>query len=705
MWPPSKTLRRALPYALLFLQVLVFFRHVLFVPGYVIPWDMRGLHLPHAYLYADSLAQGKLPLWDPYTYCGRPELANMQTAVLYPTMPAVAALGILFGRDTLLYWLEWNVAWHVALAGIFAFRLLRALGASLPAAYFGATTYQLSGFFAAHAEHMGATMIAAWLPFALLCVYRWHRQPGWRPALLLAAGLALAVLAGNAPMTAVVFAACVLFAILLVILNGGRMVLVAMTLAASGAAFFLSLGQLAPTYELTRNSVAQFRNEWLSTGGGSPPAALVSLILPNHYHIFEPAQYRLSEDLTFMYLYSGLLGLLFAAAGVALVRRAALNRVFAVLLLSATAATLGDTTALGRAAQRLLPVGIRIALHPEDWAAVLCLSLAALAGLTLERLVRGPRLAWAVALLAAADLIAVSSGRPMNAFPAAGDPGVSRAQMDGHPERLQRMFELTGASNLPSRVDTVDDSSEWAASAPISRIYTANGMDVMAGYRIMQARLAFVKGERWGAYYQIADLRSPVIALMNIQYVLSRERLARDQLAGSPFRETAEIPGSIVYQNGAVLPRFFLVRRTRGAQSLEQAAALLKAPDFDPAREAIVEGAPGLEGGGSASAVAVVKYGPLEVNLSVETGTPAYLVTSETQYPGWRAYVDGKPQTIFYTNVAFRGLPVPAGRHSVEMRFETPLFWSVAAVSAVAWLVWVVLYLRAAYMRRAVHSP
>ena len=99
-------MKRYLPIALLVLQTLVFFRHVLWVPGYAIPWDLRGLHLPHAYLWADSIEKGLLPLWDPYTYCGRPDLANIQAGALYPAMPVAAALGLVFGRDTLMYWLE-----------------------------------------------------------------------------------------------------------------------------------------------------------------------------------------------------------------------------------------------------------------------------------------------------------------------------------------------------------------------------------------------------------------------------------------------------------------------------------------------------------------------------------------------------------------------------------------------------------------------
>jgi uncharacterized membrane protein YfhO len=63
-------------------------------------------------------------------------------------------------------------------------------------------------------------------------------------------------------------------------------------------------------------------------------------------------------------------------------------------------------------------------------------------------------------------------------------------------------------------------------------------------------------------------------------------------------------------------------------------------------------------------------------------------VTSETHYPGWRAYVDGRPQPIYYTNVAFRGFPVPAGKHQVVMRFEAPLFWFAATASGLGWMVW-----------------
>jgi uncharacterized membrane protein YfhO len=90
--------------------------------------------------------------------------------------------------------------------------------------------------------------------------------------------------------------------------------------------------------------------------------------------------------------------------------------------------------------------------------------------------------------------------------------------------------------------------------------------------------------------------------------------------------------------------------------------------------------------------VTVARYGLQTVELTVDTPTTQYLVTSETQYPGWRAWVDGASQPIYYTNVAFRGLVVPAGRHNVVMRFEPLIFRYSAAASALAWLLWLVLW-------------
>ncbi len=668
-------LKRALPYLLFVAEAVFFFRHVLFLPGYVIPWDLRGLHLPYTWLYAESLAHGEFPLWDPYTYCGRPLYATIQAAVFYPTNLLAAWLGSFFGREHIDYLLEWSVVLHVALAGIFTYLLARAFGLRRASALCAATIYELSGFFAAHAEHVGTVIAAAWMPLAWYAIVCWRDRPGWRPALLLAAAFALAILAGHTPIAAFIMGFSLLFAILLT--ASWRLPLV--TAGAAGFAVVLSAIQLLPTLQLTDLSIAKFRLDYLK--GGVPPQVFVSLILPNHYDIFDPPHYNGPGDLSYMYIYCGLIGLVLAAAGLVMARRHRINLIFAILLACSAVAMLGDMTPVTHALYSILPNRIVIGLHPETAAAMFTLTLAMLAALAVDQLLPD-RIAWVTAALIAAELILVNSGRPMNAMPFAEDPAWSAA--------VASLRTLTHTSRPPSRIDAIHDSFDWAMTAPITRVYTASGADIMAPERVVQARLAFCRGERWGSYYEVTNLHSPVLGMMNIGYLLSRLRVADP----APLVEAAALPGRYLYENRSILPRFYLVSRVRRADSMQQAVALLRSADFHPAEEAIVEGGtPPLAG--RPGTVQLVAYGLQSVDLNVDAPAAQFLVTSETQYPGWRSFVDGRPQPLYYTNVAFRGLAVPAGKHTISMRFEPAIFYYSAALSALAWLVWIVVILRA----------
>jgi hypothetical protein len=107
---------------------------------------------------------------------------------------------------------------------------------------------------------------------------------------------------------------------------------------------------------------------------------------------------------------------------------------------------------------------------------------------------------------------------------------------------------------------------------------------------------------------------------------------------------------------------------------MEAALAILRLRDFDPRTEAVVEEPVQLAGGGTPGAFRVVEYGARQLVLEVDTPAGAFLVTSETSYPG-HAWIDGNPRAAVLTNVTFRGLPVLAGRHVVKMRFDPPVLW------------------------------
>ncbi len=668
--------RKYLPYAVLLAEVLVFYRHVLFYSGYLFPWDLRYFHYPHAWFISESFRHFDLPLWDPFTYMGRPFLANIQTQSLYPPYLLLIALCNLVGGN-LMYFLECNVILHIWLAGIFTYWLLKRLGLGVPAALLGATVYQLGGFFPAQVEHMGAVNTAAWIPLAWLAAISLRDSLRWLP--VLATALAMSVLSGHTPLTAAVFASTLFLAVLLVVFRRAPIRVPLLTAAACAWAALLAAVQLLPTIQLSGLSIAQYRTDWLKSGGGVPLQSLASLVMPNYYNIFDLSRYSFRWEITYMYLYCGVLGLAFAITAAALRKRPEAS-LFTVMTVVSLFAMLGDSTPIGRGVYQILPQFIRNGLHPEFTMPCFILGMSVLAAMGADLFFRMRALAWGAVALAAFDLILVGSGRPFNTTTEKHEPGVYHNSFRGNSLDPQRMRMLADRTIPPSRIDTANSSQDWAMSAPVLGIPSANGNDPLALARIIQVRLGFCNGERWGAFYQVDHPDSPVLDAANVRYLLSRAPLKTTRLT-----EITKLTDDLVYENPNALPRFFLTPRVRVAGSMKEAAKILRAPGFDPHAETVVEGPPNLAGAYATGAVKVVRYEPRTVVLEVDVPAPAFLATSEANYPGWRAFLDNREVPLYYTNVGFRGLAVPAGKRQILMRFAPTLLKESAVLSALAW--------------------
>jgi uncharacterized membrane protein YfhO len=73
--------------------------------------------------------------------------------------------------------------------------------------------------------------------------------------------------------------------------------------------------------------------------------------------------------------------------------------------------------------------------------------------------------------------------------------------------------------------------------------------------------------------------------------------------------------------------------------------------------------------------VTIASYKPNKAILNCETNQDAFLYVSDTYYPGWRAYVDGKRTKIYRANLAFRAGKVPKGKHTVVFRYVPISFY------------------------------
>jgi uncharacterized membrane protein YfhO len=74
------------------------------------------------------------------------------------------------------------------------------------------------------------------------------------------------------------------------------------------------------------------------------------------------------------------------------------------------------------------------------------------------------------------------------------------------------------------------------------------------------------------------------------------------------------------------------------------------------------------------ASVKITDYRNEKITLeAIATGTN-FLLLSEVYYPSWKAYVDGKETEIVKSNYFMRGIVLPAGKHKVEFKYESPKF-------------------------------
>jgi uncharacterized membrane protein YfhO len=122
---------------------------------------------------------------------------------------------------------------------------------------------------------------------------------------------------------------------------------------------------------------------------------------------------------------------------------------------------------------------------------------------------------------------------------------------------------------------------------------------------------------------------------------------------------------------------------------------LIRSPGFDPARTVVVEEPLSLPStGGVPGTVQWMSRKNASFELKLESNTDSVLVLSQTYYPGWKAFVDGKQTPVFPADFALTGIAVGPGAHVVAFTFDPPSFKIGLLLSAVSTLGVAALLLR-----------
>ncbi|MGH8907917.1 MAG: hypothetical protein ACRD0K_15705, partial [Egibacteraceae bacterium] len=416
--------------------------------------------------------------------------------------------------------------------------------------------------------------------------------------------------------------------------------------------------------------------------------------------------------------YAGVVPLALATAAPLVARRRHATPFFASMAGVAAALALARQTPLHDA---LVALPIAGRLHPHSPERVLLLAypaVALLAGAAVSSAARAPRAAW-VAVIA---LIAVAGDLLLGLRGGVADLRVAefRSQRLGDVD-LAAYFDPGPASAWLARAGTgryFGYGPQIAGGRALTWTYSVRWADprvaaLLENNQALTAGLEGIQGydpahvARYddlitalnGRHqdYHFADVRpaavfSPLLDLLNVRWVIVPSEAARDPQPGDPARigELAErLP--TVYDDGVVrilarptaLPRAWLVHDARREP---EAPRLLASGAVDPAATALLEVEPpplGRPADPARDRASVTTAEPDRIVVETSSDADALLVLSEVAYPAWIAAVDGEPADLLVADHALRAVAVPAGTHTVELRFRSTALAAGTALSIV----------------------
>ena len=671
--------------------------------------DMCYLEIPRLQFMAREIHQGRFPLWDPHIWMGQPLIGQTQPGPLNPLNLLFLLLPLRGGSLRPEFLNGYFVVLH-ALAALGAYALCRELRRSRAASLVGACAFSFGGFLGG-ANWLDILSGAIWTP--LVCLFFVRAARGRRP--LANAGLSgmflgISWLSGHHEiplLTSLALAA----AWVALLPRKGRA-----ALPPAGVTFLIAAmtgaAQLWPTWEFGR-----LARRWGPPG--PEPAAwhdVVSYLSSEVYSLTPrglaglllPGQGPNGESTGFL----GVVGVLLAAVALCSAWRLPPVRWSAAVGGAAVVYALGAFTPLHGILYAVLPelhrarVPVR-ALHLAGFA------LAVLAAYGADQLLRRRGWRWirlaikASAVLgilivagAASGKLGCGEGMVLCGWVAIALCAAILLWRAGRIGRagcavLLVCLMLTELHEVYTRAwqnRAADNAQPYTRSLSEHRD-VADFLRREPGVPRVRVNDQDVPGN-FGDLHSINMLEGYVAGVTANHLRLGRHMAWAQRLYGvsHSVARAPDRPGlaeAFTGQDGLkafrvpdALPRAWSAHAAVSVASAGGIEPLMSSPAFDPARAAVLVGeAPALERC-QGSKVEVKAYAPNRVRLDARMPCRGMVQLSDTFYPGWRAFVDGRETRIWETYGSLRGVVVEAGAHEVEFRFRPLSVFAGSALTA-----------------------
>ncbi len=724
--------------ALLAVLVLVFFRDILL--GNAFLWEDFLYHdYPSRNFAAVTMASGEIPLWNPYTFNGMPFLADIQKTVLY--LPCTVLSLFVKGGTLSFYWLELMIILHYVLAGVTMFYLARSFELRRIPALFAATVYMLSGFMITHAIHQYIITLVAWFPLVLL-LFRKALAGSWKWVFLAAIVLGHSTLAGFPQLTLYFYFFLFTFFVfeLLTTYNGRDILSRPALIATSKAAVLVALSgafamvQLLPTLEFADLTFRAQITYQKATEGQFGWEQFVTFLYPKFFGTAGASGYNYHGPGTYWYywetcMYFGVLPLILLGLSLTLLKKSKYIPFFIGFGVFAVLFALGNNFVVHKFFFDFVP-RFSTFRNPSRMGIFLTFGAALLSGFSLQHILYTQRTAneskhlrnivLGIMGLAVLIYLLLISGSLSGSFEFLKDAAVSAIIKK---DALATLLVWMLSALLLLAILKGTTLIRWAGLATV--VVLMIDMSMFGGEQnnsktnpneyFGRAReiVDFIKQDSQGELVRV-NMRNQQGMLMDrnqglVDHIMVMEGYtplvlqrylppARDwsqvcDMMNAKYRVAVDEQrqGLTLSRATTYLPRAYLVYDARVLTDSASIFQFMQSKDFEPSRTVVIDADPGLRIADTSYTTRwtaqFTSYNTNSMSLNVTSPKDGFLVLSEIYYPGWNAYIDGTPQTIYRANWNQRVIPLRAGTHHVEVRFESASFKKGAWITMVTLVV------------------
>lgn len=692
---------------------------------------------PWRHFTVGELKQGRIPLWNPFSFSGNPHLANYQSAVLFP-------LNIIFFLP-----IDFVDGWSILVllqplfAGIFTFLLLRSFNVSRPAGLVSAISFMFCGFIITWLGYATLAYAILFLPLALFSINKYLFTGNKYYLPLLSLSIPLSFFSGHFQTSLYFFMVVLAFALFMLVFSKKRNFLPLLFILFG---LLLSLPQLLPAiefYSLSVRSVLYQKMEAI------PWNYFPTLIAPDFYG--NPVT---RNDWFGHYAeWNGYVGITtLSLAFFSLFIKKKREIIFFIGLAISALLLAFDTPIINALVSLRIPV-----LSTSAAGRIIVLfsfAIAVLAGLSFDSIIeqallnRRKIMIWMGSLIIFVFLLLgisylnflppdkVSIARNNIILPVAIFSALILSVLGLTVFRLKRLSQvIVPVIIILVSFEMVRFAVKWQAFDPRDRVFKdiettdfyekGFGVDRFLGdftaenavYYNLQSLGGYdpLYISRYGEFvWFIADgnfsepersvvnfpksglFTSHALNLLGVKYI-SHKISDSNTSWGFPFEKYPAEQFEKIHDDGRY--RMFINKKAQARSFMvfdvitekDSKEILQRMFTTDLSKSAIVEeDIPKFNSGSGSTAIAT--YTPQEIKIKTITNTKGLLVLTDNYYPGWNVYVDGMKNNVLRVDYSFRGVVVPEGKHEVTFKYE-PKSFRYGIITAVVGLIGIAIVL------------